>query len=252
MTTTSSSSRKVNSAADSSSAFCAPTMLAAGVLGDAARDAQLFLVQPETDDVDRDRRLALLQRRGDGAGIGVAGLETVGDQDDRVGHRVRCRREVGRRTLEREPDRRPPDRRVVGDLLAQRRPCRPLRPAPSGRTTGSSPPCRPRVLSPLCPNTRNPTLISGRSAGIASITWLSTRLAASIRGSPVSVAAAIEPGRVHHQLDVDLRARFRLGEGPVRCLDQDAGSEERAATSPRSSPVVIHVWARVVTRIHLP
>ena len=53
-------------------------------------------------------------------------------------------------------------------------------------------------------------------------------------------------GGVHDQLDVDLRPRFRLGEGLLRSLDGEARPAE-ASNIPRIIIRVIHVWARVVT-----
>jgi hypothetical protein len=106
VTTTWSSSRNVNSAADSSLAFC-------------AGDPQFLRVEAEPDDVHGHGRLALFQRGGDRARIGVARLEAVGHEDDRVPDGVRRRWEVAPGALERQADRRPSHRCVIGDLLAQ-------------------------------------------------------------------------------------------------------------------------------------
>ena len=248
VTTTSSSSRNVNSAADSSLALLRADDGAAGVVGDAARDPQLFGVQPETDDVHRDRRVALLERLGLGAGVGTAGLETVGDQDDRVGHACPMRR-GSRPPLARGRARWASTRRACSWRPARSTPpCRHPGPGRSGRTTDSSRADPAGVLLPLCPNTRNPTLISGRSAGIASITWSSTRLAASIRGSPVSVAAPIDPDEsiINSTLTCvpgAVWARARCGPWTITPTPHSGSS------SPTIVAGLIHVWARVVTRI---
>ena len=186
---------------------------------------------PETDDVDRDRRLALLQRGGDRAGIGVAGLETVGDQDDRVGDRVRGGREVGRRALEREPDRRPPDRRVVGDLLAQGLLVDALdRHRQVGRLTALG----PARLGVVAFVSEHPEAdVDLRPIGRDGVDHLVEHALGGIDPRLTGVGRCRHrSGRVHHQLDVDLRARFRLGEG----LAAAPGSRRLARAERRATP----------------
>src|SRR5262245_21105570 len=84
---------------------------------------------------------------------------------------------------------------------------------------------------------------------MASMTWLRTRLAASIRGSPVSVSAAIEPeeSMINWTLTCvpdSTWADARCGD----CRTTPAPNRDKSATT---STEVDHAGDRLLTRINL-